>query len=425
MTMKLNLIPVEPESQGFSFEGLHRLDKVYQSYIDQAQLAGLSATVAREGKTVYLNKFGWADKEASKSLRFDSIFRIASMTKPVTAVAAMMLYEQGCFCLNTPVKEFIPGFANLQVAKSWESGQPTTEPLDQELTFRHLFTHTSGLPYGSMVDDPLDQLLIQKFEQLKELKLPFTTETLVEGLSSLPLAFQPGSRWRYGFNIEVLGRIIEIISGEPLDSFLARRIFQPLNMLDTAFFVPENKRERLCALYRHTPESADLQRMDGDFPLERPSMISGGGGLYSTLPDFARFCQMLVNGGELEGNRILGPKTIELFGLNQAPAQALPYGFRPNDLFHAGYGFSLGTRVLMDVAVNGVAGSIGEFGWDGAFNTFFWVDPVEKLYTLVMVQHHPNNFYPLFQQTKSIVYASLFQSSKGRHQKKKLKSKVY
>jgi CubicO group peptidase (beta-lactamase class C family) len=422
--MQMNLVPVEPEKQGFSFESLHRLDLLFQSFIDQDKLAGLSVTVAREGKTVYLNKFGFADKEAGKTLRFDSVFRIASMTKPVTTTAAMMLYEQGFFNLNTPVKEFLPEFADLQVVKSWESGEPITEPMDGELTFRHLFTHTSGLPYGGNDNDPLDQLLRKKYDTLKELNLPFNNQILVEGLSSLPLAFQPGTHWRYGFNIEVLGRIIEVISGETLDSFLAKRIFQPLNMLDTGFFLPESKRERLCALYGHTPESAGLQRLPGDFPTERPSMISGGGGLCSTLPDYARFCQMLVNQGELDGNRILSPKTIELFRLNQAPAQALPYGFRPNDLFHAGYGFSLGTRVLMDVAATGVAGSVGEFGWDGAFNTFFWIDPVEKLYTLVMVQHHPNNFYPIFQRTKSIVYASLLKPGKMGRKQKKLKTKT-
>jgi CubicO group peptidase (beta-lactamase class C family) len=421
--MQFNLIPVEPESQGFSFDGLHRLDTLFQSYIDQGKYAGLSATVAREGKTIYLNKFGWADKEAVKTMRFDSIFRIASMSKPVTTVAAMMLYEQGFFNLNTPVKEFIPGFSNLQVVKDWEAGKPVTEPLDVEFTFRHLFTHTSGLPYGSTADDPLDQLLIQKYQQFQELKLPFTSETLVEGLSSLPLAFQPGTHWRYGFNIEVLGRIIEIITGETLDSFLAKHIFQPLNMLDTAFFVPVNKRERLCALYGHTPEVEDLQRLEGEFPSERPSMISGGGGLCSTLPDYARFCQMLVNQGEMDGNRILSPKTIELFSTNLAPVQTLPYGFRFNDLFHAGYGFSLGTRVLMDVGAAGVAGSAGEFGWDGAFNTFFWIDPVEKLYALVMLQHHPNNFYPLFQRTKAIIYASLVRPAKNNSKKKKAKPK--
>jgi CubicO group peptidase (beta-lactamase class C family) len=421
----MNLVPVEPESQGFSFEALHRLDTLYQSYIDQEKLAGLSATVARRGKTVYLNKFGWMDKEASRALRFDSVFRIASMTKPVTAVGAMMLYEQGFFNLNTPVREFLPEFANLQVARSWESGQPVTEPLEVEFTFRHLFTHTSGLPYGFMENDPLDALLMQKYQEFEGLELPFTSQTLVEGLSTLPLAFQPGSHWRYGFNIEVLGRIIEIISGESLDSFLAKRIFQPLNMLDTGFFLPEPKQDRLCTLYGHLPGSAGLQRLDNDFPSERPSMLSGGGGLCSTLPDYARFCQMLVNRGELDKIRLLSPKTVELFSLNQAPARALPYGFQPNDLFHAGYGFSLGTRVLMDLAATGEAGSVGEFGWDGAFNTFFWIDPVEELYTLVMLQHQPNNYFPLFQRTKSIVYASLVNPQATGHKQKNKKSKKH
>ncbi len=423
MATYMNLVPVDPENLGFSFEALHRLDSLYQSYIDQGKLAGISATVARQGKTIYLNKFGWADKESSKPMRFDSIFQIASMSKPVTAVAAMMLYEQGFFNLNTPVREVLPQFANLQVVKGWESGLPVTEPLNVELTFRHLFTHTSGLPYGFLPDDPLDQLLRQKYDQLKELNLPYTTESLVEGLSNLPLAFQPGSCWRYGFNIEVLGRIIEVISGESLDTFLAKRIFQPLNMLDTAFFVPESKRVRLCAVYGHNSDSYDMQRQENEFSFERPSFISGGGGLSSTLLDYARFCQMLVNQGQLDGIRILSPKTIGLFSMNLAPSQALPYGFQKNDLFHAGYGFSLGTRVLMDVAATGIAGSVGEFGWDGAFNTFFWIDPQEKLYTLVMLQHYPNNYFPLFQRTKSIVYASLVQPGKLSRGKNKLKSK--
>ncbi len=236
----------------------------------------------------------------------------------------------------------------------------------------------------------------------------FTNQTLCESLAKLPLAFQPGTHWRYSLAIDVLGRLVEVISGKPLDKFFEERIFNPLGMVDTGFFVPPSKMNRVATVYGHPEPGKGLVRMDPLKPHQSsPSWLSGGGGLVSTMDDYARFAQMLVNGGALDGVRILSPRTVALFSQNHAPAAALPYGFVENDLYHAGYGYSLGTRVLIDVSASGLSGSVGEFGWDGAFATYFWVDPAESLTGILMLQHTPNAQYPLHQQFKQITYQAL------------------
>lgn len=397
-----------PECAGFSQQRLERISRMIQDYIDCRKLAGVSATVSRQGTTIYLEKFGYMDIETQKPLQFDTIFRIASMTKPVTTVAAMMLYQEGHFHLNTPVSDFIPGFKNMKVlVGEGEDGLQVTD-LERPVTMRHLFTHTSGLCYGWNPEDPVDRIMMDYQKKMQEENVPLTMANVVERLVTVPLAFQPGTRWRYGMNIEVLGHIVEIISGKSLDEFFRTHIFEPLGMPDTGFYVPEEKRDRVSSLYGHVPEKEGLQKMDNDYPTSLPDYQSGGGGLISTLPDYARFLQMLVNKGELNGVRLLSPKTVEMYSINYAPEQALPYGFAPKeDLYHYGYGFSLGTRVLMDPSKTGMAGSVGEFGWDGAFSTYFWVDPSMDLYGLMMLQHYPNAYYPIAQQFKQLTYQAI------------------
>jgi CubicO group peptidase (beta-lactamase class C family) len=291
-------------------------------------------------------------------------------------------------------------------ARQTEAGIETT-PLAVELTMRHLFTHTSGLSYGFIPDDPIDKLYNEAREKAEKEGLKVTNETLAELLAGMPLAFQPGTRWRYGYNIEVLGRVIEVISGQPLAQFMRERIFEPLGMVDTDFCVPAEKLERLAAVYGHPENPETLKRLDMPARVEMPDLQSGGGGLVSTLPDYARFLQMLVNRGELNGVRLLSPRSVAMYSVNYAPEQALPYGFRENDSYHAGYGFSLGTRVLLDPSKTGMYGSVGEFGWDGAFSTYFWVDPREDLYGLLMLQHAPNAYYPIALQFKALAYQAL------------------
>ncbi|HOU13962.1 MAG TPA: serine hydrolase domain-containing protein [Anaerolineae bacterium] len=399
------------ENIGFSPARLGRISTLMQRYVDEGKLAGIIATVARRGQTVYLEKFGMMDIEAHKPMQFDAIFRIASMTKPITSVAIMMLYEEGHFHLNTPIANFIPGFKDTKVfARETDDGIEVAD-LDRPITFRHLFTHTAGLSYGWNENDPVDRQYqkAQRESGLDPAKM--TVKDLVEVLTTLPLAFQPGTKWRYSYAIDVLGYIIEVISGKPLDVFLKERLFEPLGMVDTDFYVPVDKADRLCALYGHPNNASTLQRIESPMHahiFEKPSFLSGGGGLVSTVHDYARFAQMLANGGELDGTRILSPTTVALYSLNHMPEAALPYGFAEGeDLYHWGYGYSLGTRVLMDVSKSGIAGSVGEFGWDGAFSTYVWVDPKEAFYGLMMLQHAPNAYYPIAQQFKQLTYQAI------------------
>ncbi len=400
-----------PESVGFSSARLARIAAALQRYVDVGKAAGFIAAVAHCGQTVYLEKLGWMDREADKAMSFDAIFRIASMTKPVTAAALMMLYEEGYFTLNTPVSEFIPGFKDVKAFVRETPDGIELADLARPVTLRHLFTHTAGLSYGWNKEDPVDRLYQKQQQEANIPEDKVTVKDMVEMLTRVPLAFQPGTKWRYSLGIDVLGHIIEIISGKPLDEFLKARLFGPLGMVDTDFWLPREKADRLTALYGHPDNSPDLKLLEApaDSPrFNKPAFLSGGGGLLSTAGDYARFLQMLVNGGELNGVRLLSPTTVDLFTINHAPVAALPYGFaQGEDLFHQGYGFSLGTRVLLDVAASGKAGSVGEFGWDGAFNTYFWVDRKQALYGLLMVQHAPNNYYPLADTFKQLTYQAM------------------
>jgi CubicO group peptidase (beta-lactamase class C family) len=380
-----------------------------QGYVERDDLVGMINTVARQGRTVYYEKFGWADKEAGKPMQDDTIFAIASMSKPITAVALMTLYEEGHFYLNTPISKFIPRFKDVKVCTGVaKDGSLILTDLDPAITFRHLFTHTSGLSYGWNPSDPVDREYQKAQKTLDEAKRSMTLETLVDGLAQMPLAFQPGSKWRYSTSIDVLGRLAEIISGMPFDRFLAERIFKPLGMTDTAFYVPPEKAERVATVYGHPEPGKGCQPLKQIRPAsEPPKFVMPGGGLVSTVSDYARFCQMLVNDGELDGVRVLSPKTVALFSINHAPEAALPYNFGKDDPYHNGYGYSLGTRVLMDVSKSGVSGSVGEFGWDGAFATYFWIDPKEQLYGLLMVQHSPNGHYPIHPQFKQLTYQAM------------------
>jgi len=404
---------VIPETVDFSSARLQRINAAMQRYVDEGKMAGLITTVARQSKTIHLEKFGWMDKEADKAMQFDTIFRIASMTKPITAVAVMLLYEQGYFTLNTPISDFIPGFKDVKVFVQETGNGVELADLIRPVTFRHLFTHTAGLSYGWNQNDPVDRLYQQVQKESGIARDKATVKDVVEMLTHLPLAFQPGTKWRYSLAIDVLGHIVEIISGKPLDVFFKERLFEPLGMADTDFWLPKAKADRLAALYGHPGGAEKLKLLEAPAQSPRfnkPAFLSGGGGLVSTMSDYARFLQMLVNGGELDGARLLSPTTVDLFTLNHAPAAALPYGFAEGeDLFHQGYGYSLGTRVLMDVSASGKAGSVGEFGWDGAFNTYFWVDRKQALYGLLMTQHDPNNYYPLADTFKQLTYQALIQ----------------
>jgi CubicO group peptidase (beta-lactamase class C family) len=401
----------EMAASSISTTRLQRITAMLQTYLDQQQLAGMAALVSHRGRVVYENSMGMMDLEAAKPMQLDTIFRIASMTKPVTSVAAMLLYEQGAFHLNTPVSKFIPSFKDVEVFVSETSDGLQLEKLAGPLTMRHLFTHTSGLGYANDPQHPVDRLYQQRPEFGPHRDPSTTLKDIVLALTRLPLKFQPGTRWHYSLSIDVIGHIVEIISGQPLDRFFEQNLFKPLTMPDTAFYVPAEKTGRVAEVYGHVDGQPNLQRIENLFVKtlpQPPTYLNAGGGLFSTLHDYARFAQMLVNGGELDGVRLLSPTTVAMMETNQAPAAALPYGFAENDLYHAGYGYSLGMRVLMEVAASGMAGSEGEFGWDGAFSTYFWIDRHEQLFGVLMVQHSPNAYYPIANQFKALAYQALY-----------------
>ncbi|MBN1888592.1 MAG: beta-lactamase family protein [Thermoflexales bacterium] len=396
-----------PEELGFSSTRLNRMSAVMQRYVDNGQLSGGVAMVGCQGRTVYLDKFGQADIEAGKAVEFDTLFQVASMTKAVTVVAAMMLYEEGYFDLNTPVHAFIPSFKTLKVlARQTEHGLELVD-LERDMTFRHLFTHTSGLSYGFDENDPIDAFYRQSSERLGKEGIKMTSQVMIEQLAQAPLAFQPGSQWRYSMAIDVLGYIVEQISGLALDEFFQTRIFEPLGMVDTAYYVRRKKAERLAVIYEYVDKSGKLKPIKAPVPKRRPAFPSGGAGLISTVGDWARFAQMLVNGGELDGMRLLSPRTVGLMEMNHASEALLPIRFYPADLRNEGYGLGLGMRVLMDVSRAGRAGSVGTFGWDGAFGTDFWIDRKESLFGLLLLQHYPNNRFPIHQQFKALVYQAM------------------
>lgn len=400
----LTLTP--PNAVGFAPDRLQRISALLNRYVAQGKTAGMLATIARRGQTIYLEKLGLADIESGKPLEYDAIFRIMSMSKPVTSVAIMMLYEEGWFDLNTPISEFIPAFGNVQVLVTQTDTGVETAPLESPITFRHLFTHTAGLAYPKPDGDIVERMYWAAMGKLMQTGRPVTSEVLISELTRLPLLFQPGTRYRYGFNIDVLGRLVEIISGKPLDVYMRERIFEPLGMVDTAFYCPPEKENRLATIYK-LGENDSLVKVDLPPESQPPSFPSGGGGLFSTLSDYASFAQMLTNGGELNGVRLLSPRTVTLYEIDQAPPGALDKDFCIPGSRHAGYGYSLGTRVLVDVAASGRYGTAGEFGWDGAYHTYMWIDRKEQLYGVLMMQRDQAWSYALHQQFKQLTYQAI------------------
>lgn len=395
-------VPPAPTVEGFSIERLARVAPAMNELIRQGRFPGMSVTVARNGRIAYQQEFGFADVEKKTPLKKDTIYRVFSMTKPVTGVAVMILFEEGRFVLDDPVSKYLPAFKQMQVFESESAGAVKLAKATREVTIRDLLRQTSGLTYGGS-GDPVARLY-----QQKALLDPNTTLADMEAkFSSLPLKFQPGSAWEYGVSIDVLGRLVEVVSGQPLDAFMKARIFDPLRMVDTGFYVPEAKLARFATCYTYSvekglaplPPAAGVDR----YRQGRNKLLSGGGGLVSTVSDYLRFATMLARGGELEGARILSPRSVQLMSMNQ-----LPDGVRPlswggkND--GNGYGFTM--SVTMDVAHTTGLGSVGDFGWDGAASTFFRIDPKEKLVVLVMTQRQPCDL-EIQVKAKTLVYQAL------------------
>jgi CubicO group peptidase (beta-lactamase class C family) len=404
-------VEIEPRDAGFDGQRLERLDRHFARYVDDGRLPGWLILVTRRGQIVHLSTYGRRDVEAGLPVEVDTLFRIYSMTKPITSVAAMMLYEEGAFELKDPVSRFVPAFEDVRVYRAGSALNPVTEPASEPVRIWHLLTHTSGLTYGFHHAHPVDAMYrAAGFEWGSPPGADLAA--CCDAWAALPLLFQPGTEWNYGVSTDVLGRVVEVASGQTLDRFFAERIFQPLGMTDTAFWAAEADHDRLAALYVAFPGRADPVRMDpmGDVSKARPTSLSGGGGLVSTAADYHRFTQMLLRGGELEGARVLGTRTVRYMTRNHLPGGVDLEAFgRPlfAETTFEGVGFGLGFSVLQDNIANRVLSTIGEFGWGGAASTASLVDPSEEITMLFFTQLLPSSTHPIRSQLKQLLYQAL------------------
>ncbi len=400
----------KPDTVGLSEERLDRVTATLEDDIAAGRLPGGVALVAREGKIAYFESRGMADAENKVPMREDTIFRIYSMSKPITGVALMTLYEEGKFFLTDPVSKHIPELGGLQVLVEDEAVDPRptfalpsadasgkvvkpeeaigkhhTEPATRDMTIQDLLRHTAGLTYGFFGNSSVDKMyrnagLIADDKDLAE---------MCAKLGKIPLMFQPGSTWHYSVAVDVQGRLVEVLSGMPFDQYLKTHIFDPLGMVDTGFYVPKEKMDRFAQMYSPKREGG-LSVADPNLSrnyVNAPTFFSGGGGMVSTATDYLRFCQMMLNGGELDGARILSRKTVELMTIDHT-------GDVPNrtGVLAGGYGFGLGFAVAEDHSRSGLNGTLGEFNWGGAAGTGFWIDPKEKLIGVYMIQILPPPF---------------------------------
>jgi CubicO group peptidase (beta-lactamase class C family) len=390
-----------PEEVGFSSSRLGRIGEVMQRYVDQGKLAGLLTLVARYGKVVHLERFGMTDLEASKPMQLDTIFRIYSMTKPITSVALMMLLEQGLVRLTDPVTRFIPAIGEVKVLAQ----DGNLLDLKRPITIHDLLRHTAGMSYNGYYADTGD-LVDKLYDEVDLWPADATSQEMVRRIAELPLAFQPGEAWRYSVATDVIGHVVELISDMSLSEFLEARILKPLGMVDTAFSVPVDKAARLATLYGEAEEGG-LEEIDtaigGDY--FDVTLYSGGHGLVSTAADYLRFAQFILNKGELEGVRLLGPRTVELMTANHLPASILPMTMGTEQM--PGLGFGLGFSVMLDVALSGMMGSVGLHGWGGWAKTHFWVDPQEQIIGILMLQHIQTGTHPAIVDLRTLVYQAL------------------
>ncbi|PKM05288.1 MAG: serine hydrolase [Gammaproteobacteria bacterium HGW-Gammaproteobacteria-6] len=399
-----------PITAGLCQTRLQRIgEHLDRAYIAPGKLPGALTLVARRGEIAYLHAQGLMDVERNKPVQRDTLFRIYSMTKPITSIALMQLYEQGRFLLDDPVHKYIPAWHNLKVYKAGIHPQFLTTNTTRPMSIRDLLTHQSGLTYGFMNRSNVDAAY-------RELKLDggsgLTLERLIHDLSRLPLEFSPGSAWNYSVATDVCGYLVQLLSGKPLDQYFAEHIFQPLGMTDTFFTVPADKIERLAACYQYQPgDKFSLQDDPHKSSFTRAhGYLSGGGGLVSSIDDYYRFAQALANGGAMDGARIIGRKTLEFMRLNHLPGnQDLP-GVSTgafSETPYEGSGFGLGFSVKLDVAKSQTNGSVGEYGWGGMASTNFFIDPVEDLLMIFMTQLIPSSTYQVRQELRAIVNGAL------------------
>ena len=391
-----------PESVGISSERLKRLDAAFQKIIDDKELPGVTLTIARKGKLVYQKSFGFQDREKATPMSNESIFRIYSMTKPIVSVAAMSLVEEGKLQLAEPISKYLPEFKDMKVGidsiDANGTATFTTAPAKRQITVQDLLRHTSGLTYGAPLND---KTTVQKM--YKEAGVGLTSPTLVEfvtAIAKLPLAYEPGTTYEYSHSTDVLGRVVEVVSGKNLDEFLRERILVPLKMNDTAFILPSEKLSRIAESQPNNETGAKQVLLDFTQPTR---FFAGGHGLASTAGDYTRFCQMLLNGGELEGSRILGSRTVAYMASNHVgPTIGVGTVWNPGN----GYGFGLGFSVRKEPGLAEWPGSVGDYFWGGYAGTYFWIDPKEQLTVTYMSQEiNRRNHYRIL--LRDLVYQSL------------------
>jgi CubicO group peptidase (beta-lactamase class C family) len=405
VTSAQNLPVAKPESVGMSSERLERVGAAVERNIDDMRIAGAVTLVMRRGRVVWFKPQGMMDREAAKPMRTDTIFRICSMTKPITSVAIMMLYEEGHFLLDDPLSKYLPEFKNPRVLVRPAVGEPYTIASSREITIRDLLRHTSGISYHwNDIMGPL-----YKAANVGHGALPYdgTLEESVNRLAGVPLLFNPGERWEYGLGVDVLGRLVEVVSGKSLDKFIHNRILGPLGMRDTYFYPPDDKLPRLAVAYTFyldrglnrfpdTPITEGAFTYSADYPYRGPKkLFSGGMGLTSTAPDYARFCQMILGGGIFNGKRLLSRKSVELMTHDQLGK------ISPDQAFGLGFAIEGVKAPLSEL------GSPGEYSWDGIFSTAFYVDPKEQMIVIFMAQLLPAGGLKLDRQVHTLAHQAI------------------
>jgi CubicO group peptidase (beta-lactamase class C family) len=404
----------EPAEVGLDPERLDRLDRHFRRYVDDGRLPGWLITVARHGRLAHLSCYGSRDIEAGLPVETSTMWRIFSMTKPVTSVAAMMLYEEGAFELTDPVSAYIPSFADMRVFTGGSDIRPVTVPATEPVRIWHLLTHTSGLTYGFLRSNPVDgRYRDAGFEWGQPRGMDLAQ--CVDAWAAQPLLFQPGTEWNYSVSTDVLGRVVEVVSGQALDEFFSSRIFGPLGLTDTAFCSPDAEAGRLGEVYMAGPGGLSPLEGMGRVGRRQPAALSGGGGLVSTAGDYHRFTQMLLGlpdspAGELDGVRLLGPRTVAYMTRNHLPGGAdLDTFGRPLDAAAParGVGFGLGFAVVINAADRKTLGSEGEYYWGGAASTAFFIDPGEELTASFYTQFMPSNTYAIRPQLRQLIYQAI------------------
>ena len=398
----------QPEQVGFCSHRLASITPWLENYVDDGKLPFGNVVVMRKGKVAYSHLYGFRDVEKQSAAIEDGLYRIYSMSKLITTVVAMSLFESGELMLDDPISMYIPRFLNQKVYLTGSFDQMELTALDAPMTIHHLMNHTSGLTYGAFDSGPVGRAM-------RKAKIDFgdpkeTLEELVNRLAEIPLCFQPGSRWQYGVSTDVLGRVIEVITGKPLKTVFKERIFDPLGMSDTSFSVPDDKVNRFGALYTKTNEKLLKKVEDAENSRFRSPLLmsSGGGGLVSSMNDYIRFIEMVRCLGKLDGVRVLGRKTVEFMMRNHLPGDMASMGQKMfSEMPMTGIGFGLGGAVLLDPVKAQILGSEGEFTWGGVASTAFWIDPVEEISVVFMTQLIPSSTYPIRRELRVLVYQAL------------------